>query len=222
MNRWEKFAQEDAEYYILSVDEVRSQDGLKYFFESGERDTTETLKNVDTLEQRDRCLEIGCGIGRLTFPHSRQFKEVSVVEISETMLSKLKKLATEKQIQNIRTYLFHENWDQPGAYNYVYSYEVFQHIQDLGIIESYIRRISSSLHAHNRVQVHFDTRPQHLLYIIRNMLPDFLLPKLQRKGIRRIRRKSSLLKKIFAAHGLTVIREIKPDTESHIFILTKK
>jgi cyclopropane fatty-acyl-phospholipid synthase-like methyltransferase len=223
MSNWEHFANENAEYYILTVDGIdySTEEGKKYFFGSGAKFFSSTIEHIEErLKEKEHALEIGCGIGRLTIPHARFFNKVSAVDISPTMLSKLKHIAEQNGIENIQCYLPHEKWDD-FAYDYAYSFIVFQHIPDIRIIENYIGRIARSLKKGGIVQLQFDTRAQSFLYIIRNMTPDFLLPKSQRKGIRRIRRSSQQLKSIFEQNKLTILKEFNPNTEMHTFILKK-
>lgn len=223
MSKWEEFANQDAEYFILTTDGVdySTEEGQKYFFESGVNFVHSALGQVeDLLKEKGRALEIGCGIGRLTFPHAEQFKMVSVVDISPTMLNKLKRIAKERGVDNINTYLPHEGWDEL-TYDYAYSFIVFQHIADFNIIKGYIERISKSLKKGGIAQLHFDTRDESALYTLRNNLPNFLLPKTQKKGIRRIRRSPEKLKESFTRNGLIVAKEINTNSELHTFILKK-
>ena len=58
-----------------------------------------------------------------------------------TMLTKLNKLATERSVYNIKTFLSDDAWDQPEIFNYAYSFIVFQHIESFRIIEDYIQKL---------------------------------------------------------------------------------
>ena len=72
MNSWEEFAKINAEYYILTEPDVdySTTEGREYFYRSGEEFVEKTLENVKVrLHARQRALEIGCGIGRLTRPN---------------------------------------------------------------------------------------------------------------------------------------------------------
>jgi hypothetical protein len=65
----------------------------------------------------------------------------------------------------------------------------------------------------------FDTRPTTLLYHTRNALPDRLLPRPWRRGIRRIGHVPESLQSLFQDHGLDVCRELGPGSEYNTFIL---
>ena len=224
MNTWDKFANEDAEYYILSDKTIdySTEEGQQFFYSSG-RELTETLlaRAAPYLTSRKAALEIGCGIGRLSLPHARSFEKISAVDVSPTMLEKLKANAVRNGLTNVSGFLPHEKWDDQ-RYDYVYSFIVFQHISDYGIIRDYIRRISGAMNKGAIAQLQFDTRPAILSYRIRNIIPDFLLPRDQKKAIRRIRRKSEELRGLFAENNLDIITEVGPDDENHTFLLRKR
>lgn len=221
---WEKFAVENAEYYILSHGKINfsTKEGQNYFFESGQKDTGLLLVNVqDYIKKKEKALEIGCGIGRLVFAHATKFKEVNGVDVSKTMLNRLRALAALKNINNVNTFLSSEHWDKEDYYDYIYSFIVFQHIVSFDIIKDYIRRISKSIHHSGIIQLHFDTRDISLAYLVREVIPDFLLPRPYKKGIRRIRRDADNLRLYFEANNLEIIKELHPNTSNHIFIMKR-
>jgi hypothetical protein len=53
------------------------------------------------------------------------------------------------------------------------------------------------------------------------MLPDRLLPRTQRRGIRRLRRSTKKLCALFEACGLGILDEFEPDSADHCFLLKK-
>jgi cyclopropane fatty-acyl-phospholipid synthase-like methyltransferase len=219
---WEKFAQENAEFYILTHKHVdfNSDQGKEYFFKTGIEDTQVLLSNaLPFIGSKERALEIGAGIGRLALAHAHVFKELVAVDISKTMLEKLSAMAFQTGISNIRTCLSDEPWDLQKPYNYIYSFIVFQHIAEFKVIEHYIHRIAGSLASDGIAQLHFDTRPASVVYRLRNILPDILLPSSQRKNIRRTRREASELRKIFRDLNLQILQEINPDSANHFFLL---
>ena len=224
MNTWEKFANQDAEYYILTYENIdySTEEGQRYFYASGEEDVKILLGRVESyLTNRKAALEIGCGIGRLTLPHARIFEKISGVDIAPTMLSKLAVNARKRDLTNISGFLPDGPWDAQ-RYDYVYSLIVFQHIADYNVILDYITRIAAAMNTGAIAQLQFDTRPSAFLYRVRNLFPDFLLPRAQRRSVRRIRRKSGDLRALFVKNGLEIMQELGPDSESHIFLLKKK
>ncbi len=221
-NIWEEFATDAPENFILtgSID-YSSKDGIKEFFESGIKFTEETQENVSALlSKTDRALEIGCGVGRLTLPHANVFNEVVAIDISPKMLEYLNRNASQFNQKNITTFLPSENWDD-YSFDYAYSFLVFQHIENFNIIEWYIKRISLSLNTGGIAQLQFDTRRPGMFYKIRNILPDFLVPSTQQRGIRRIRRNPDELRQMFKNYKLKILKEMFPNSMKHFFILQK-
>src|SRR5699024_4238218 len=219
-NKWEAFAYKNPEYYILTDNnDYSTKEGRKAFFKSGERYTEKTLDRVaDILPDKERALEIGCGLGRLTLPHSNYFEEQMAVDISPTMLKRLKHNASKNGCTNIKMFKPNDNWWEFPV-SYAYSYLVFQHIQRFETIEIYIKRMSYCLKRDGIAQLQFDTRNKGLFYRMRNHIPDPLLPKTQRSGIRKIKREAKKLRGIFRKYGLVILEEYHKSSYKHIFLL---
>ena len=109
-NKWETFARDNAEFYVdTNFMDYPEGERVEKFFNSGQNFTTETLFRVeDMLPDKQLALEIGSGVGRLTLPHAQRFKEVIAVDISPTMLKKLKKNAENANKKNIQTFISDE------------------------------------------------------------------------------------------------------------------
>jgi hypothetical protein len=105
--------------------------------------------------------------------------------------------------------------------DFAYSQIVLQHIQDWAEIERYFRRVSTSLSPRGAFYAHFDTRPSGLLYGIKTMLPDPLLPRLWRRGARRIRRTSEQVRKLAASCGLGLVHEEGAGTADSVFVFRR-
>jgi hypothetical protein len=56
---------------------------------------------------------------------------------------------------------------------------------------------------------------------VKMVLPDFVLPRFLRRGIRRIRRNAVELEAIFAEAGLHPTESIAPGTNHHCYVLRK-
>ncbi|MCW9706044.1 class I SAM-dependent methyltransferase [Fodinibius salsisoli] len=217
--KWEQFAREEAKCYV----DTNFNGNKKDFFNSGQSFVEQSLEEVlPRLDETARALEIGCGVGRLTFPHAVEFDEVLAVDVAPTMLAQLEKHANQFGVDNIETYLPDQPWHTKPV-NFVYSYLVFQHIPDLEVIRKYIKKIASCLKPNGKgmARLQFDTRPATLLYRCRNNLPDWLLPKNQRQGIRRIRRKPNTLEGIFQTNNLSIVRQQFTNSTMHTFLLEK-
>ncbi|MBA2536966.1 MAG: class I SAM-dependent methyltransferase, partial [Actinobacteria bacterium] len=217
--RWERFAREDAESYILTERARGASAHDSSFFASGRRDVDRMLVEVDgLLERTGVAVEIGCGVGRLTIPIARKFESVAAVDIAPTMLAKLMRNCEREGVSNVRAFAPDEDWDAVRA-DFVYSRLVFQHLDESDEIREYLRRIAGALAENGVAHLQFDTRPASAAYMIRNRLPDAVLPRTWRRGIRRIRRSPDELYLFFADCGLEVVRELRPGTEDHVFIV---
>lgn len=218
MNSWERFAESDPFFYICTDPRDRER-----FFESGRELTERSIARVeDLLPGRGLAIEIGSGLGRLTFPHAEVFETVRAVDIAPTMLRGLRALAADRGLSNIHTYLPDEPWDEPGGIaDYVYSYLVFQHIDDLGAIVTFFSRLAGALRPLGIAQLQFDTRPRTLPYRLRGLTPEFILPRTQRRGIRRTRRSPDLVRRLILEVGLSILDDFGAGTEEHWFILQR-
>jgi SAM-dependent methyltransferase len=221
-NRWEAFAREDAELYITGRS-VPDGEAVESFFASGRDATAWILDQVaGELPDHELAVEIGCGIGRLLIPMAQRFSRVVGVDVAPTMLEKLRANCGRFEIGNVETMLVDEPWDRCGQADLVFSWLVMQHIADPGLIESTVERLAGVLKANGVALLQFDTRRPSPAYRLRNALPDALLPRPWRKGIRRMRRSPTWLATLFGAVGLDVARELGPRTEEHVFILRKR
>ena len=221
-NHWERFASEDAEFYIWARD--RSSLGDTYgqeFLESGRRESAALFELVEHhLLGRALAVEIGCGVGRLAIPMASRFDRLVAVDIAPTMLAKLQEKATSAGIANIATALLPDPWEQGTSADFVYSWGVFQHVGSMQEIDDIVGRISQKLGSHPGLALlQFDTRPRTIGYRMKTTLPDVVLPRVHRRGIRRIRRASRDLREMFGKHGLSIVEESAPDDAWHIFLL---
>lgn len=222
--RWGEFANKNPHFYILTNNgfDYSTEEGQKRFFDTGEETCKCMLSAVkDLLPSCDWALEFGCGVGRLVLPHAQRFRGVIAVDISPTMLSRLSEIAERNQVRNIKPKLAGEDWAPPGTVDYAYSLFVFQHIPWYSVIEDAIKKVAICLRAKGVAQLQFDTRPSGLAYRIRNRVPDPLLPRTWRTAIRRIRRRPEQIRETLATCGLLILRESKPSTREHTFIVRK-
>jgi SAM-dependent methyltransferase len=222
---WEKFAEDNAYKYIKTD---LAGDSAEAFWQSGEATVREEL--VPLLEEfgisRDCGLEIGCGVGRLVLPLCHVFRQMIGLDVSNGMVRRAQEFARQRQIANAQfvavsdpSALLAAIPQALGKVSFVYSLLVFQHIPDFQIIESYIAAISQLLSRDGAAYLQFDTRVQTLPYHLKTALPDFVLPKYVRRGIRRIRRNPADIERTFAQHGLRVIQQRIPRSADHRYVL---
>jgi SAM-dependent methyltransferase len=215
--RWEQLAQEDAEFYIWT-DLAPGDD----FFRSGERDARRIDEAVAPwIAARDRALEIGCGVGRITVAMAPAFGSITAVDIAPTMLAKLEANCRARNVANVSPMLATDAWEKHGPFDLAYSRIVFQHIAEWEGIERYFRRVAASLAPGGVFYVQFDTRPPNILYRIRNRLPDAVLPKTYRRGVRRIRRRPAAIIATAGTAGLSLVSERGRDTLDDEFVFRR-
>ncbi|MFH1430063.1 MAG: class I SAM-dependent methyltransferase [Candidatus Uhrbacteria bacterium] len=215
---WDKFAKEDPMFYITtrSKERWREEDA---FWKSGERTTDFIWQHLAPHIRTHRvAVEIGCGIGRLAVPMARRFVNLKVVDASPFMLSKLQQRCGQYGVGNISCYLPAQDWWSEPV-DCVYSALTFQHLESFAEIENYVAKISRCLRGAAFLQ--FDARPLGTLSAMKRYLPDDLLPRMHRRGIRRIRRHPRELRALFRAYGLRTVQELDERSALHAFILTK-
>jgi SAM-dependent methyltransferase len=224
-NRWDEFAQEDAEFYIYTERGVdfKSSSGQALFRRSGRDEVERILRESERyVNGFGRAIEIGCGVGRLALPMAERFADVIGVDISPTMLAKLHENSRADGTSNVRGFLTDDDWYNQGQANLVYSLLVFQHIEDRKVISEYFGRVANCLAEDGVCYAQFDTRRRTWPYFVTHMLPDPMLPKTWRRGIRRIRRQPADLRRMFGSYGLTVLTELRPNSDRHTFLLATK
>jgi cyclopropane fatty-acyl-phospholipid synthase-like methyltransferase len=223
--KWEQFAEKDPFAYIMTDLANASHEA---FWQSGERTVKEEL--LPFIEEagvrRDMGLEIGCGVGRLVLPLSQVFRQMVGVDISRGMVRRAADSAREHGVTNARFLAVAAPNDLLGAIpeavgqvTFLYSLLVFQHIQDFHDVESYFAAARRLLHHDGVAYLQFDTRPQTFAYHVKTAAPDFMLPKLLRRGIRRVRRKTAEIERALARNGLQVVRELTPATAYHRYVV---
>ena len=222
---WDKFAQNDAQRYIWTI---RQGNDPQEFWQSGEHTVArEFLPLIRSYQVRPALgLELGCGVGRLAFPLARHFQQVLGLDVSRSMIQQVISAATEKRVTNVAFCAIAGPEDfvqlattNPTRFDFIYSLLVFQHVPDLSTIAGYLLVIRTLLHPRGLAYLQFDTRPPGLSYRLKTRLPDFLLPRFWRRGIRRIRRSPQEIESCIRRAGLEIAAQLTPRTAYHRYIL---
>jgi ubiquinone/menaquinone biosynthesis C-methylase UbiE len=218
---WEGFAQRNAEFYIsAAAPEKRAVAGDDRFFSSGRRDAELILRETEPwLRRRGVAVDLGAGVGRVALAMARHFEAVVAVDVSPTMLAMLRDHCERACVSNVRALPASASWHERVAADLVYSTHVLQHIADEPEIRSCLARTRECLEPGGVAYLHFDTRPDSLLYELRNRLPDRILPRLWRRGIRRIRRSRARVIELLAEASFHVVGEASPDSADHAFVV---
>jgi cyclopropane fatty-acyl-phospholipid synthase-like methyltransferase len=167
-------------------------------------------------------LEIGCGIGRLTLPVARRFDRVIAVDVAPTMLRRLSESCAARGVTNVEPALAGDAWHHRGVVDFAYSRIVFQHIADWDVIADYLRRIADCLADDGVLYAQFDTRPATALYRIKTALPDAVLPRTWRRGVRRIRRVAPRIVEVARTLALEPVLERGAGTFDTEFVFRRR
>lgn len=143
---WDHRSRKNAYRYIGSVRDEEE------FFLSGERDVRDLVDPYLSYAQfapRDkRMLELGCGVGRMTFPLANRFGTVEAIDISGEMIQRANELQARLGIANVRFQLGNGKDLRPypdESMDFAFSFIVFQHIPEVSIILNYVREIGRVL-----------------------------------------------------------------------------
>lgn len=210
--RWERLAQRDPQYYIDPSLGPRADPDE--FREQGRGIVDWAVAWAGEL-QVGRALEVGCGVGRETIHLARHFEHVDGVDVSPTMV----RLAQEHGLPgNVTLHVVSGRDLEPlgdGAYGFAFSHLVFQHIESADDLAAYVREIARKLVPGGAAVLHFDTRPETAVSRLSRRLPDPLLPRQHRRGIRRTRRPAEAVRRYGADSGLVLESEVDPGTANH-------
>jgi SAM-dependent methyltransferase len=140
---WEELAKVDPLWAILtSSDRLGGGWELAEFFATGEAEISEMLKVADDLGEpvrRERALDFGCGVGRLSRPLAERFRECVALDISEGMLKLARELNEDRP--NCR-FLVNAAPDlgqlETESFDLVYSSLVLQHMPSVEVVEAYV------------------------------------------------------------------------------------
>ena len=146
---WNHLAIEDAMHHIASEKQNWIEED---FFGSGERDVTRyldpVLSRLDFDPRDKKLLEIGCGLGRMSFNLSKRFGEVDALDISPEMIKRAIEYKEKLGVSNVHFHLGGGK-DLAGfgkeSFDFCFSYIVFQHIPNVDLIFDYVREIGRVL-----------------------------------------------------------------------------
>ncbi len=143
---WEAKAGENATWYISSYRDYDDQDEDEFWRWGGILTARFLDESGIPFTGRERVLEIGCGIGRMTKALAARFDQVVGLDISEAMVTRAR--AALADVPNVRLGVG-TGVDLSGleddTFDFVFSYIVFQHIPDPGITRHYIHEAARVL-----------------------------------------------------------------------------
>ncbi len=222
---WDRRAKRDAYYYV----ETAHWDGdVEGFFALGEERARllvdPVLSELERPAAESSAVDLGCGVGRFSRAFSGRFKDVLGIDVSEEMVRQARDANPADAYPNL---LF-----EPGdgitlparddAHDFVFSYEVFQHMPSEDVIRSNLREVARILRPGGIALLHVKTEPEggRLKAAIAGLIPDAALqaakraagrdPLVSDPSFRGTALKRETLGPVFAAAGLT-IRDLRDD-----------
>lgn len=210
---WERFAREDPEFYIASQ---RSEWTEAAFYSNGGEIIAhyeDWIAGVGT----ERAVEIGSGLGRITVHLAARFDHVHASDISSEMVRQ----AQQRELpENISWTVTDGRLPaDDGTADLVFSYNVMQHIPARSEIAAYLREIHRVLRRDGRAVVQYDTATRPLWQRLAQRLPDRMLPRTQRRFIRRYALPTEVLGTMIRSAGLKVVDERGSGTREHDVLL---
>ena len=93
---WEAFGKQDPFWAILTLPGKRlGRWNVREFFETGVVEVDELMRRLEAIQHpghRERALDFGCGVGRVTQALAGHFAEVVGVDIARSMLARARRL----------------------------------------------------------------------------------------------------------------------------------
>ncbi len=168
---WDEITKQNAFYGVLSFPKFERPDAVdqEAFWLTGRDQADDFIgragfKDTSHLEM----VEIGCGLGRMTHRFAQRFRKVYAVDISPEMLNRARLHWT--ALSNVKFILGRGN-DLPGisdaSIDFVFSFQVLQHIIDPGVIKSYIRETARVLKSGALAMLQFRTSPSDFSFVTR-------------------------------------------------------
>jgi SAM-dependent methyltransferase len=170
---------------------------------------------------RGRMLEIGCGPARTAEAFAAVFERVDGVDVSPEMLRRARARPLPSNLVLTATSGADLAPFEDGAFDFVFSHLVFQHIDEEAVVASYLREVARVLAPRGLALLQFDTRPPSRLAAALGAMPDRLLPRSRRRHMRRHRRDPARLRTLARAAGLEPVGERGEAGPEHWFFLRR-
>jgi SAM-dependent methyltransferase len=211
---WEELAKVDPLWAILTSSE-RLGGGweLAEFFATGEAEISEMLKVADDLGEpvrRERALDFGCGVGRLSRPLAERFRECVALDISEGMVKLARELNEDRP--NCR-FLVNAAPDlgqlESESFDLVYSSLVLQHMPSVEVVEAYVGEFLRILRpgglavfqALSHIPLALRLQPRRRVYAVLGLSEQLLMMKMKLTPARGLAVPESEMRAMIERHG---------------------
>jgi SAM-dependent methyltransferase len=161
---WDERARKDAFYYV----ETAQWDGdVEAFYALGEERARMLIDPVLGRLPRPAgtcdALDLGCGVGRFSRALAARFKTVLGVDVSEEMVRQAGEQHPQEAFPNLR-FEAGDGVSVPavdGSSDFVFSYEVFQHMPSEDVIQANLREVARVLRRDGAALLHVKTEAEH-------------------------------------------------------------
>jgi SAM-dependent methyltransferase len=168
---------------------------------------------------RARLLEIGCGLGRTARAFAESFERVDGVDVSPTMVERGMELDPPENLElHVGSGRDLAGFEE-DAYDVVFSHLVLQHLAEEELVAGYLGEVRRVLAPDGVALLQVDTRPPSLWASLVKALPDPLLPRKRRRGMRRHRRSPDRVRELAGRAGLRVEEERGAGTTDHWLLM---
>jgi len=222
---WDRRAERDAFYYV----ETAHWDGdVAGFFALGEERARllvdPVLAELERPAGESSAVDLGCGVGRFSRAFTGRFRDVLGIDVSEEMVRQARQVNPPDTYPNLR-FEAGDGITLPAgddAHDFVFSYEVFQHMPSEDVIRSNLREVARILRPGGVALLHVKTEPEggRLKTAIAGLIPDAALQAVKRAlgrdplvsdpSFRGTALGRESLGQVFAESGLA-IRELRED-----------
>jgi SAM-dependent methyltransferase len=178
---WEKFGRDEPYFGVLADERFTAgkiEENLDEFFASGRSSISHILKRYEAHfgeRRRDRALDHGCGVGRLTLPLTREYSEVVALDVSGSMLSEARSNAGGCGVMNAKFALADDQLSNaPGEFDFVNSYMVLQHIRvrrGISILSKLIEKVRPGGGFHIHLSIRTDALRSRALWWASHHIP---------------------------------------------------
>jgi SAM-dependent methyltransferase len=158
---WDRRARRDPYYY---VETAHWHGDVEAFFALGEERTRTLVDPVLPALTRPAAecsaVDLGCGVGRFSRAFASRFREVLGIDVSSEMVRQAREANPQEQHPNLQ-FVAGDGVTLPAAaaaHDFVFSYEVFQHMPSEDVIRSNLREIARILRPDGIALLHLKTQ----------------------------------------------------------------
>jgi len=178
---WDDAAKKNAAWYVdttVSFDDPNMEE----FFATGHKIVEHAYGESPVKpSHHDLAVEIGGGLGRNCVALAKHFKKVVGVDISPEMVRQANELVHDDNIEFVLTEGADMSSVASDSADFVMSFTVFQHIPEVGVIQSYLREAGRVLRPGGVAAFQWNNQSSELRWRIRRAV----LATLQRIGLTR-------------------------------------